>query len=227
MPRAVRRDRCRRRRARPAGAAGRGPGHRPAAGGGSSQRSSAGSLTPHCASSSASGARSAARISGAVCERQRPRAGPAATAGSRRPAPCGRRGPAAGRPRPADLDRLQPGHAAAGIEAGHAHQPAVDHDAHALDGQAGLGDGGGEHDLAPARRRGPIAASCAVLGQVAVERQRSGRRPVEAVPQQLLHAADLARAGQEDQHVASRSSSACRTARATASSIRRAPDRRR
>ena len=47
------------------------------AGGGSSQRRSAGSLTPHCASSSASGARSAASISGAVWS------------GSARCCPCG------------------------------------------------------------------------------------------------------------------------------------------
>ena len=33
-------------------------------------------------------------------------------------------------------------------------EPGIDHDAHALDGQRGLGDRGGEHDLAPARRGG-------------------------------------------------------------------------
>ena len=65
----------------------------------------------------------------------------------------------------ADLDRLQPGHAAAGIEPGYPHQPAVDDDADAFDGQAGLGDGGRQHDLAQPGGVGPIAASCRSWGR--------------------------------------------------------------
>ncbi len=54
----------------------------------------------------------------------------------------------------ADAHRLEPRQPDVGLVARHAHKTAVDDDAHALDGQRGLGDRGREHDLAPPRRRG-------------------------------------------------------------------------
>ncbi len=84
-----------------------------------------------------------------------------------------------------------------GIEARAAPQAAVHHHAHAVDGERGLGDRGGEDDLAPALR---IAADRLVLlrqGQVAIERQHD-----VFVRQPLLGAADLRRAGQEGKDVA-------------------------
>ena len=96
--------------------------------------------------------------------------------------------------------RLQPRHARARREARHPHQPAIDHDAHALDGEAGLGDRGRQHDLAPAGGRGRDGAVLVGRRQVAVE-----RRHVDIgaeVAQALLDPADLADAGQEDQRAA-------------------------
>jgi hypothetical protein len=51
-----------------------------------------------------------------------------------------------------DADRVQPGEAAAGVVARRAAPAAVDHDAHAVDREARLGDVGGEHDPPPPRR---------------------------------------------------------------------------
>ena len=50
--------------------------------------------------------------------------------------------------------RLQPRQPDVRLEAGDAHQAAVDDDAHALDGQRSLGDRGRQHDLAPPRGGG-------------------------------------------------------------------------
>ena len=85
-----------------------------------------------------------------------------------------------------------------------AHQPAVHHDAHAFDREAGLRDVRGEHDLA---RAGPHRRERGVLiraGQIAEQRQapRVRLRPSCARFEQRLDAADLARAGQEHEHVA-------------------------
>ncbi|MNN19072.1 hypothetical protein D3C81_1323010 [compost metagenome] len=55
---------------------------------------------------------------------------------------------------------VETGHAAAGVETRHPRQPGIDHHAHAVDGQTGLGDVGGQHHFALARRcridRGPL-----------------------------------------------------------------------
>ena len=59
----------------------------------------------------------------------------------------------------ADLDRVQPGHAAARIEAGDPHQAAVHDHADSLDGQAGLADPAG-----PQRPRHGDAGVVAGLG---------------------------------------------------------------
>ena len=93
--------------------------------------------------------------------------------------------------------RLQPRHAGARRESRHAHQAAVDHDPHALDGEAGLGDRGCEHDLAPSGRRGGDGTVLLGGREVAVER-RDVDGGIEAI-QPLLDAADLADPGQEHQ----------------------------
>ena len=95
-------------------------------------------------------------------------------------------------------DRLEPGHAGAGRKAGHPHPAAVDHDRHALDGEAGLGDGGGEHHPpAGPRREGAVL-------------RLDRKRPVKGkeihidggIGQPLGDPADLAGAGKKDQQVA-------------------------
>ena len=132
-----------------------------AVGGGSSQRSVRGSLTPHSARSSATGARSASRISGAVCAGKRSVLGfrpqpvaHARTETSRAPASL-----IGGRAR--DAHRLQAAHSRRRIEARAAREPGIDDDAHALDRQTGFGDVGREHDLAVLRVAG--AQRCVLL----------------------------------------------------------------
>ena len=102
----------------------------------------------------------------------------------------------------ADLDRLQPGHAAAGIEPGHSHQPAVDDDADAFDGQAGFGDGGCQHDLPQTRRCRADRGILPVLGQIAIEWSDQDAGIGGSLRQQFFHPANLRDAGQEDQDVA-------------------------
>ena len=79
-----------------------------------------------------------------------------------------------------DALQFEPIHAARRIEQAAPLEPGVDDDAHAVDGQAGLGDVGGEHDLAaPGLRRlqrGVLLAG----GKLAVQWQhvcRTRRRP--------------------------------------------------
>ena len=76
-----------------------------------------------------------------------------------------------------DAHGLQPRQPDVGLEARHAHQPAVDDDADALDGQRSLGDRGRQHDLAPARRRRarpPGPARARPSRRRAARRRRSG-----------------------------------------------------
>ena len=79
-----------------------------------------------------------------------------ANAGSRAP---GAAGALLGR-RARDALRLEPAHAADGIEHAAPFQPRIDDDAYALDGEARLGDVRREHDLAPTRACRRSAASC-------------------------------------------------------------------
>ena len=99
----------------------------------------------------------------------------------------------------ADAHGLEPRHARARREARHAHQAGVDHDAHAFDGEAGFGDRGRQHDLAPAGGRGGNGAILVGGREVAVERRHVD---VAAEVQAFLDAADLADAGQEHQGAA-------------------------
>ena len=101
-----------------------------------------------------------------------------------------------------DALHLEPSHAAARIEAGAAHQARVHHRAHARDGEAGLGEIGGEHDLAAPRGIGGERAVLGLEGEIAVERhERTGGR-IERGAECGLDAADLTRAGEEHEHVA-------------------------
>ena len=63
------------------------------------------------------------------------------------------------RGRAGDPLRLEAAHARGGIEHGATYQSGVDHDTYTLDGQAGLGDVGRQHDFARAGAEGVRAAS--------------------------------------------------------------------
>ncbi len=157
---------------------------------------------PQQASSSASGARSAARISGVVKRGKRALLGlgpqPVADA---RLQPSGAAAALIGRGL-RDPHGLEPRHAAARLEARHPHEAAIDDDADALDGEAGLGDRGRQHDLALARRRRQQRRVLRLLREVAVERRDADIGIEPALAEQPLDAADLAGAGQEDEEAA-------------------------
>ena len=99
-----------------------------------------------------------------------------------------------------DAHGFEPRQAHVGLVARHPRQPAIDHDAHALDGQRGLGDRGRQHDLAPARRRRRNGAVLHLGIERAVERDDVDRRIGDALAQQRLGAADFGGARQERQH---------------------------
>ncbi|AFC31785.1 hypothetical protein PM3016_5057 [Paenibacillus mucilaginosus 3016] len=89
-----------------------------------------------------------------------------------------------------------------GEKRGHAHQPAVDHDADALDREARLGDRRGEHDLACARRAGRQRRILRLLRQHPVERRHLDAGAETALRKQPGRPADLPGAGQEDEQIA-------------------------
>ena len=76
---------------------------------------------------------------------------------------------------------LEPRQADVRLVARHAREPAVDHDAHALDGERGFGDRGGEHDLAPAGRRRRDGAVLGLRVERAVERHHVDRGIADAL----------------------------------------------
>ena len=125
-----------------------------------------------------------------------------------------------------DAHRLEPRQADVGLVARHAHQAAVDDDAHAFDGQRGLGDRGRQHDLAPAlaapaRRRGPARARPS--RRRAARRRRSGRaRALRAARRRA--GSRPGRAGRRGSS-RSRRRARARIARATSSSMRAAGSR--
>ncbi len=86
-----------------------------------------------------------------------------------------------------------------GVEAGGARQARVHDDAHALQGEARLRDARGEHHAPTSRRVGQDGAALLLRRQVAVEGQHAHVRVPRG--ERALRAADLARAGQEGQHV--------------------------
>ena len=91
---------------------------------------------------------------------------------------------------------LKPRHADIGFVARHAGKPAVDDDAHALDGDRGFGDRGGQHDFAAAACGGGDGAVLLVAGERAVERDDIACR-LEPAFEQRLGAADFRRSGKE------------------------------
>ena len=105
------------------------------------------------------------------------------------------------RRRAGDADGGEAGQAAGRIVAGHAGKPRIDHHPHAVQGQAGFGDGGRQHHLAPLRRRGPYGAILFGWGQRAVEWDDIdiGR---QARGEQGFGPADFALTGQKDEHAA-------------------------
>jgi hypothetical protein len=142
--------------------------------------------------------RSAARISGSAKAPATPSAA-RPTAGSRRPARCGRRGRGAGRPRRARRARSRAASARRPARSAARGRARVDHDAHALDGERGLGDRGRQHHLAPARRARAIARSC--VAHPARRRAARYRPPGSAMRScAALGAADLRLPRQEGQH---------------------------
>ena len=90
--------------------------------------------------------------------------------------------------------------AAGGIIPGEPRQPAVQHHPHALNGQAGFSDGGGEHHLSRTIR-GRLNGEVLTLGiHSAIERRNDDvvREPV--LQQSLLDPVDLSLSGQEDEN---------------------------
>ncbi len=91
----------------------------------------------------------------------------------------------------------QAGQAAPVVHPGHAGQPRVHDRPHARDGEAGLGDRGGQHD--PASRPRPQGGVLLPGGQPAVQRQHVH---VGLVLQQPCGPRDLGGTGQEREHIA-------------------------
>ncbi|VVO27028.1 hypothetical protein PS708_04679 [Pseudomonas fluorescens] len=98
---------------------------------------------------------------------------------------------------------IEAGHAASGVETRHPRQPGVDHDAHAVDGEAGLGNVGRQHDLAFADGRRVDGGALSVEVQFAMQRaQHHIRALAEGVSQLLVDPANLRLPRQEHQHAA-------------------------
>ena len=94
-------------------------------------------------------------------------------------------------------------HAAGRVEARHPRQAGIDDHAHAVDGQAGLGDVGRQHHLAFACRGRLDGRTLGSQVQFAVQRADQHIRPIAQRLLQLLgHAANLGLAGQEHQQAA-------------------------
>ena len=199
---------------------------RPLAAADRGRRRVAGSVTPQAAQSRRSDDRSAERISGRPIRLQRPvrRLVPQPVAHARLGAAGAAAALVGGGPRHAH--GLEPRQADVGLVARHARQPAIDHHAHALDGQRGLGDGGGEHDLAPARRRRRRRRGPARRGR-ALHRAARGRRPGRRCARAAAARRGGSRPGRAGTRAASRAlrGAPAATASATCSSMRRSGSR--
>ena len=84
-----------------------------------------------------------------------------------------------------------------GLVTRHAHEPAVDHHPHALDGERRLCDRRREHDLAPARPCGCDGEILRARIHGAIERRDVDLRPPDPRFQHFRDATDLALPGQE------------------------------
>ena len=169
-------------------------------GGGSRNASVAGSATPQCARSSTKPERSAARISGVLdgVERRGLRLVPQPVADAGLGAPGAAAALVGGGAR--HPHGLEPRQADVRLVARHAREPAVDHDAHALDGERGLGDRGREHDLAAAGRRRRDRAVLHVGIERAIERDDVDRRIGRRARAAASRCGGFRRARQEHQH---------------------------
>ena len=94
---------------------------------------------------------------------------------------------------------FQAGDADVGLVARHARKPAVDDDAHALDGERGFGNRGREHHLALALGRGRNRAILGLRVERAVKRHHVDRGIVDPLLQQRFGAADFRLPRQEHQ----------------------------
>ena len=100
---------------------------------------------------------------------------------------------------PADADGLEARKPDVGLIDRDSHEPAVDDEAHALNRERRLGDRGGEHDLAPPRRRrGDGEILCAAVER-AIERRNVDIGRPDSRLEDLRDAADFALARQEDE----------------------------
>lgn len=100
-----------------------------------------------------------------------------------------------------DARRDQTAQPRARVEPRPPRAPAIDDQTHALDGEGGLGERGGEHDLASPLRIRRQGSHLRGGGQIAIERQHEMAR-IERVVQRRLRAPDLRRSGKEHQRVA-------------------------
>ncbi len=98
-----------------------------------------------------------------------------------------------------DPHGLQPRQTDIRLVARHARQAAVDHHAHAFDGERGFRDRGRQHHLAPARRRRRNGAVLLARIERAVERDDIDVGVGDALLEQRLGAADFGGARQEHQ----------------------------
>ena len=92
-----------------------------------------------------------------------------------------------------DAHGFQPRQPDIRLVARHARQAAVDHDAHAFDGERGLGDRRRQHHLAPAGRRRRNGAVLLARIERAKERDDIDASVVDALLEQRLGAADFGR----------------------------------
>lgn len=98
---------------------------------------------------------------------------------------------------------VEAGHAAARVETRHPRQPGIDHHAHAVDGQAGLGDVGRQHHFALARRSRFDGRALRRQVQLTVQRTEQDLRALaHGIGQLLMHPADLGLPRQEHQDAA-------------------------
>ena len=172
---------------------------RAGAGGGSRKASEVGSATPQAAQSSRRGLRSADEDFRASEGLERAGRGlfPEAVADARLRA-AGAAAPLIGGGA-RDAHGFQPCQADIRLEDRHAGETGIDDDAHALDGERGLGDGGGEHHLAPPGLRRAYRQILLAALQGAVERREVDGGIGDALAQKAFDPADLPLPRQEDQ----------------------------
>ncbi|MNZ42654.1 hypothetical protein D3C78_602340 [compost metagenome] len=98
---------------------------------------------------------------------------------------------------------IETGHAAAGIETGHPRQAGIDHDTYTVDGQAGLGDVGGQHHFALPRWRRVDGRPLRRQVELTVQRAEQHIRALaQGIRQLLMDTPDFRLPRQEHQQAA-------------------------